>query len=138
MKNEHLDREAMDRYLAGEGGAVAEQHLAECAACRQEVEQVELALSGFRDSARLWSRTHRPVEWMPSHRPAPRRLMPLRWAATATAAIVLVGIPLYRNYSKRRAEAQAKADAVLLEEIGADISRPAPEPLEPLIKLVSQ
>lgn len=138
MKNEHLDTETMDRYLAGERGAIAEQHLAGCAACRQEVERIESALSAFRGSVQLWSARRRATGWRPVQQTMPQRLATARWTAIAAAAIMLAAIPLYRTYTQHRAEAQAKADAVLLEEISADISRPAPEPLEPLIKLVSQ
>ena len=138
MRNEHLDSETIDRHLAGERSSVAERHAAACADCRQELDRAERALAGFRASARLWSESSRPVEWARPCRPAPRWPMPARWAAVAAAALVLAAVPLYRDYAERRAEAQAKADAVLLEEIRTDISRPAPEPLEPLIKLVSQ
>ena len=61
----------------------------------------------------------------------------MRWVAVAAAALLLAAIPVYRNYSQRQATARANANAILMEEISADISRSAPEPLEPLVNLVS-
>lgn len=138
MTNGHLDSDTIDRYVAGERSAAAEEHLGECARCRDAIGRVETALAGFRAGARLWSESRQPIRWDAARGPAPRRPGPARWAAVAAAALVVAAVPLYRGYVERRAEAQAKADAVLLEEVSADLSRPAPEPLEPLIQLVSQ
>jgi hypothetical protein len=138
MNDRHLDADAMDRYLAGERGAEAGQHLGACAQCREALELVDLALARFRGSAKMWAENAVPAEpWVAQTLPR-RRFVSLRWAAVAAAGIVLAAVPLYRNYETRRAAAQARADTLLLEEVSADISRPAPEPLEPLIELVSQ
>jgi maltooligosyltrehalose synthase len=143
--NEHLNPEAMDRYLAGERGPAAERHLLECAECREAMGRMEAALQQFRASARVWSESH-PLSRPPgdlasrAERSAARNrwTAPARWAAVATAALALTALPVYRNYSRRHAAAQARADALLLEQVRADLSRPAPEPLEPLIDLISQ
>ncbi len=103
---------------------------------------MEAALAQFALSTRRWSESQPlsrpPAGWLAAHARPSRQMAPARWAAVAATAAVLLGVPLYRNFSQRQAAAQAKADAVLLEEVSTDISRPAPEPLEPLIELVSQ
>jgi hypothetical protein len=142
MMDQHLDAEAIGRWMAGERGPAAEDHLRDCAECRAEVARLESALAHFRDAAHQWS------GWQPLSRPPARWAVgslarrrwpaPMRWAAVTAVAALLAGFPVYRNYRQRQAVAQAKANALLLEEVSADISRPAPEPLEPLIKLVSQ
>ncbi|HUK18581.1 MAG TPA: hypothetical protein VLW65_19300 [Bryobacteraceae bacterium] len=139
--NEHLDSQTLERHIAGERTPEAENHLRECAACRAAVSRMEAALAQFALSTRRWSESQAlsrpPAGWLASARPR-RRMAPARWAAVAATAAVLLAVPLYYNYSQRQAAAQARADAVLLEEVSTDISRPAPEPLEPLIELVSQ
>jgi predicted anti-sigma-YlaC factor YlaD len=139
--NGHLNSEMIDRHIGGERSVEAENHLRECAACREAVRHMETALARFGGSTRAWSERQAlarpPARWMP----APSRplwIAPARWAAVAAAAIVLTALPVYHGYTRRQAAAQAKADAVLLDQIAADISRPAPEPLEPLIELISE
>jgi len=140
--NEHLDSETLERHIAGDRSPEAENHLRDCAACRAAMSRMEAALAQFALSTRRWSESQPlsrpPAGWAAAHARPSRQMAPARWAAVAATAAVLLGVPLYRSYSQRQAAAQAKADAVLLEEVSTDISRPAPEPLEPLIELVSQ
>lgn len=142
MMNRHLDSEAIDRWLIGERNPATGNHLGDCAECRLEVARLESALTEFRDVARRGSDrqplSRPPAGWVAGSVAGGRWPTPLRWAAVAAAAVLLAALPAYLNYSQRQAAAQAKADALLLEEVSTDISRPAPEPLEPLIKLVSQ
>ena len=141
----HLNPEQIDRRLAGERDSGAENHLLACAACRDAVARMESALARLHGSMQAWSESQAqsrpPANWTSCAETAiarRRRMAPARWAAIAAAALVLAAVPVYRNLSERRAAAQARADAVLLEEVAADISREAPEPLEPLVDLVSQ
>lgn len=127
--SEHLE---IERYLAGDRNAASEQHLNECAACREEAARMETTLAQFSAGVREWARLA-PVDGLATRRPAHWT----RWLALAAAALLLALMPAYQVLTQRRAAAQAKADSVLLDAIAADISRPAPEPLEPLIELVS-
>jgi predicted anti-sigma-YlaC factor YlaD len=142
--NEHLNADAMDRYAAGERDAAAEEHLRECAECREAAGRMETVLRQFRSTAQGWSESQ-PQSRPPSDLAARAQaresrgwVPPMRWAAVATAALALAAMPVYRNYSRHRAELQAQADTLLLEQVSADLSRPAPEALEPLVALVSQ
>jgi len=146
MMDRHLDSETMERWLAGERGASAGEHLGVCPECRAEVARLESLLAGFRGAAREWSGrqplARPPAGWAASTIAPRRRLTVMRWAAVAVAAGLLAAIPAYRDYRRReaaaQAAAQAAANALLLEQVSADISRPVPEPLAPLIELVSQ
>ena len=61
----------------------------------------------------------------------------MRWALVAAALLVLAAIPIYRNAQDRQRQAEiARADALLLEQVDAEVSRAVPRPMEPLVKLV--
>jgi hypothetical protein len=52
--------------------------------------------------------------------------------------LVLAAVPIYRNAQDRQRQAEiARADALLLEQVDAEVSRAVPRPMEPLVKLVS-
>ena len=142
---EHLNSEAIDRHLAGERSPLVENHLRECAECREAVARMGAVWQQFHAATHAWSESQAlsapPTGWTNRAAQSAKRhrwIAPARWAAVATAALALAALPLYRGYSHRHDAAQAQADALLLEEVNADLSRPAPEPLEPLIELVSQ
>jgi hypothetical protein len=62
----------------------------------------------------------------------------VRWALVAAALLVLAAVPVYRNVQDRQRQAEiARADALLLEQVDAEVSRAVPRPMEPLVKLVS-
>jgi hypothetical protein len=131
--SEHLE---IERYLAGDRTAAAEQHLVECAECRDDVARMESVLAQFRVNAHLWGRAA-VSRGLVTRLSPPANCRATWWFALATAVLLFASVPMYRGYTERQAAAQAKADAALLDEIGADISRPAPQTLEPLIDLVS-
>jgi hypothetical protein len=129
--NKHLE---IEQYLAGERATGDDSHLVECAACRDEVARMEALLAKFGESAREWGRLE-VRDGLEIRHVRPNHVA--RWVAVAAAFVLIAAVPLYRGYMQREAAAQAKADAVLLDAIAVDISRPAPQPLEPLIQLVS-
>jgi len=57
----------------------------------------------------------------------------LRWAATAVVVMMLAAIPTYENVQKRQRLAEEKADALLLEQINAGLSRSVPRAMAPLL-----
>jgi hypothetical protein len=130
--SEHLD---FERHLAGESTDSDARHLSDCAVCRDEIARMQAILGEFTASARAWGEQAAHAGGKaPFGRTAG---VTGRWLIIAAAALLLAAIPVYHSYAQREAAAQAKADAALLDAISADISRPAPEPLEPLIELVS-
>jgi hypothetical protein len=58
----------------------------------------------------------------------------LRWAAAAVVALVLGAIPAYENALQRQREAeQEKADALLMEQVNAGLSRSVARAMAPLM-----
>jgi hypothetical protein len=132
----HLSSQEISRWIVGERTPQQEQHVRQCTECGAELARMEAALVLFRGSVRHWS--DRQVR-VPRRLAAPGpRPLPLRWALAAAALLVLAAVPIYRNAQDRQHQAEmARADALLLEQVDAEVSRAVPRPMEPLAKLVS-
>jgi hypothetical protein len=134
----HLSSQEISEWAAGVHTAERQNHLHECAECRDELTRLHGALSDFRDSVRSWSAARgasapRPV-WVTE---SPRAAHRLRWALVAVAMVFLAAIPFYRSHERQRPVDTGLDDAVLLEQIDAGVSRSVPAPMEPLTNLVS-
>ncbi len=137
--NGHLSSDQISRWLIGERTAAEEQHARECPECRAELARLESAIALFRSSARDWSE-----QWGTSFQAAaglspgvgaPRNTW--RWAWIAAAALLLAAIPLYtRARDRQRRAERARADAALIEQVDAGVSRAVPASMEPLVQLV--
>jgi hypothetical protein len=133
--SQHLSSQEISQWMIGERPPQQEQHVRQCSQCGAELARMEAALALFRGSVRHWSdrqsRVPRPLA------PGPRP-HPMRWALVAAALLVLAAVPIYRNAQDRQRQAEiARADALLLEQVDAEVSRAVPRPMEPLVKLVS-
>ena len=133
--SQHLSSQEISQWMTGERTPQQEQHVRECPECGAELARMEAALALFRGSVRHWSegqvRVPRPLA------PGPRPL-PMRWALVTATLLLLAAIPVYRNVQDRQRQAEAaRADALLLEQVDAEVSRAVPRPMEPLVKLVS-
>jgi hypothetical protein len=60
--NGHLDADRIARCILGEASAAERAHLARCAGCRLEVEDLGQTLRAFRGSVRDWSRSELVAE----------------------------------------------------------------------------
>jgi hypothetical protein len=61
----------------------------------------------------------------------------LRWSMAAAALVVLAVIPAWKGAHDRRvAEESDRADAILMEQVAAQVSRTVPRTLEPLLNPV--
>jgi predicted anti-sigma-YlaC factor YlaD len=136
--NAHLTEDQFSWWLAGEREAAVGRHLEACAECRAGLAAFEQTISQFRDAVQS-----APV---PAARMAGEsaRTRPLRWALAAVAAAVLIAVPVYRVSEERerreqaaRAAEVAASDALLLNQVDAEISRAVPATMEPLLKLVA-
>jgi len=133
--NQHLTPEQISKWMAGERTAQEELHVRECSQCAGEVEGFNAALQMFRGSVRRLS--DKETGSVPQAIRHSRRVQPLRWAVAMAALLLTVAIPPYRTAMKQRHQQEmAKADAALLEQIDAEVSRAVPAPMEPLIGLV--
>ena len=139
---QHLSSREVSQWIIGERTPQQERHVRECPECGAELARVEASLALFRGSVRHWSDGQNRAEppAMGSILAARRgpRVRPMHWALVAAALLVLAAVPIYRNAQDRQRQAEiARADALLLEQVDAEVSRAIPRPMEPLVKLVS-
>jgi anti-sigma factor RsiW len=131
----HLSSEQISEWLLGYPRPGVAQHVQECPACRSELAQFREALGEFGGAVRVWSEDHaeaavalsasvaEPRSWAASHQ--------LAWALAIAAVCVLASFlaPWHRGES-------APSDALLLNQVDAQVSRTVPSSMEPLMKLV--
>jgi hypothetical protein len=140
--SQHLSSREVSQWMAGERTPQQEQHVRQCPECGAELALMEAALALFRGSVRHWSdgqsRAAPPAIGSILAARLGSRIQPMRWALVAAALLVLAAVPIYRNVQVRQRQAEiARADALLLEQVDAEVSRAVPRPMEPLAKLVS-
>ena len=138
----HLSSPEVSQWMIGERTPQQERHVCQCPECGAELARMEAALALFRGSVRHWSEGQSRAEPPAIGNILPARrgswAQPLRWALVAATLVVLAAVPVYRNVQDRQRQAEdARADALLLEQVDAEVSRAVPRPMEPLVKLVS-
>jgi hypothetical protein len=134
---EHLSAEQISQWMIGDTTPELERHIAECGECRVELEQLETALSQFRSAMRETGNSAPPQMW---REPAAGRVW-FSWpkvVLAAAALLLVIVLPLsWRSHVRERAAQAALADSQLLESVDSAISQAVPEPMEPLVNLVS-
>lgn len=140
--SEHLSSERISRWMAGDRTPDEDRHIRECAQCAAEAARLEMLFAEFRSSVVAWSALQEgaeaPDRWKPPAHPGRFTRGALRWTMATAALAIAVAMPICKNANDRRREAEAaRADAQLWEEVNAQVSRPVPTPLEPLMKLVA-
>jgi hypothetical protein len=136
--NGHLSSVEISEWLAGIRTSGAERHLAECAGCSVELERASGPLARFGAATRAWCAAETPVPRLGSIESTVsrrRRFTMMRVALVAAAAVLMVAAPVYRQH--QRALEMARQDEALLEQVQTAVSRSAPEPMQPLEKLVA-
>lgn len=132
----HLSSEQVSHWMIGERTGREEEHARQCPECAARLANIESAIALFRDSVRDCGEMYGSPEVSLASKA--QSVQPSRWAAIAAALLLLAAIPFYTtSRDRRRAAEMARADAVLLEQVDAGISRAVPAPMEPLVKLVS-
>lgn len=134
---EHLSAEQISQWMIGERAPQLEQHVAECEECRAQLEQMETALAQFRTAMRGSSSSAPPPVWQEAPSRDPWYAWP-RLVLAAAVLLILVALPVtWRARVRERAAEAALADSQLLERVDSAISRAVPEPMEPLVSLVT-
>ncbi len=133
----HLSSVQISEWLAGIRASGVERHLAECAGCAAELERAREPLARFGAATRAWSADVTPALRLEPIESAARRRRrsAAAWVVLAAAAALMVAAPVYQHH--QRALEMARQDEVLLEQVQAEVSRSAPEPMQPLEKLVA-
>jgi len=133
----HLNDEQTAAALAGAAGDEAAGHLAECAACRAEIERLERGLLALRQETReacdkpaeaFWTRQRLAATEAPQRRlPSPR----FAWAAGLALLAGLGGLYLSREPATVSVSSVADPDHELLRDVERAIRRDLPKALEP-------
>ncbi|HEV2688740.1 MAG TPA: hypothetical protein VGV35_09305 [Bryobacteraceae bacterium] len=138
---QHLSSEQIARWMTGERTAAEEHHARECSECAAELARMEGTLSLFRGAVHELSEQQggaAQTAWTVERASHGWRFQPMRWALACAVLLILAAMPLYHNAKERQRKADmARADAALLEQVDAEISRAVPATMEPLVKLVA-
>jgi anti-sigma factor RsiW len=139
----HLSSEQLSEYMLGQLNPMVARHVENCPACRAELVQFREALGEFRGAVRAWSEDQ-AVKYqantaltIPADGAEPRSWrasQQLAWALLIAAVCVIASFVLPRHGG----ESAAGSDAVLLNQVDAQVSRTVPASMEPLLKLVVQ
>lgn len=127
----HLSSTQIYEWTIGERRPGVEQHLQNCSSCREEVLQLQNGLLVFQRSA------HQLAEEGPAFRPVKQQRLSWQWATAAAVAMGFALLPLFLNVNEARQDAQRAQDSLLLNQINARLSQSVPEPMEPLMKLMT-
>jgi anti-sigma factor RsiW len=134
---DHLSAEQISQWMMGERTPQLVQHVAECPRCSAELEQLEAALTQFRTAMREPAFSVVTPEWREPEASSPWYSWP-RLVLAIAALLILVALPLsWRARVRQQAAQAALADSQLLESVDSAISQAVPEPMEPLVSMVS-
>ena len=134
----HLSSEQLSECLLGQASPIVARHILDCPACRAELASFGEALGEFRGAVRAWSDERASAALaIPPNVPEPRfwsASHQLGWAMLIAVACMIASYVMPRH----EAENSSTSDAVLLNQVDAQVSRTAPSSMEPLMKLVVQ
>jgi hypothetical protein len=129
----HLSSNAIFQWIAGQRDEVDREHLRECERCRAEVARVEQFFSILSSSIRCWTERRTSVVSIPSRPGSVANRPVLKWG-WVLPLIVMIGFILH-NSGKTGSARETQRD-VVLDQVEAAISRPVPEAIQPLTKLL--
>jgi anti-sigma factor RsiW len=131
----HLSSEQISESILGYPRPRVARHLEQCMACRAELARFREALDELGGSVRAWSENQAEVVLAaPTPRAEPRWWTASHQLAWALAIAAVCGIASFLA-PWHRGESGA-SDAMLLNEVDAQVSRSVPSSMEPLMKLV--
>ncbi|HXQ98565.1 MAG TPA: hypothetical protein VN774_08995 [Candidatus Limnocylindrales bacterium] len=142
----HLTFEQLSECILGQPSPLVAQHVQECLDCRAELIQFREALGEFRGAVRAWSEDQadryragnypgKAALAIPASAQKPRLASAshqLAWALLIAAVCVVASI-VFAWHGREQSPA---SDAVLLNQVDAQVSRTAPSSMEPLMRLV--
>ena len=152
--NQHLTEQQILEWVAGTATAESRRHVEQCARCGDEVEHLESAVRGFAGAVRQAAVRPAPsMNWAAGRSRAASNWMPAWRPAIAALALLVLATPLMFHFSPYPKDIDSKAyttankqqqqlereraDVALLEQVDAAVSRPVPQPIEPLVQLVA-
>ena len=140
--HEHLSNTQMSEELLHNSSEAA-QHLAECAACRDEAARLRAALAGWKEQAHavaerlegFWARQRRAIAARLAHGVVQSRR--LVWAATM-AVLMLLATTLVEQWSRQPFPSQWDPDDALLADIERALHSDVPDALAPAALLANE
>ena len=135
--SKHLSSEQVSECILGQPSPTLARHVQDCPMCQAELGNFREALGEFRGAVRAWSNDQAKAALdIPTTVSQPRSIAShqLAWAVLIAVVCVIASFVMPRH----GAESAAASDAVLLNQVDAQVSRTAPTSLEPLMKLVVQ
>jgi hypothetical protein len=121
----HLTDEQVADYLSGESVKTTETHLAECAACRGEIDRLRASLHAFDQASMAWSEAR--IGSKPGSKPGrvfSRMLSGWRALAAGTlAAATAIAFTLLFTVHHRRLSADGNVRASNISDSTAEIER---------------
>src|SRR5258708_612431 len=128
--NRHLTAQERSAWACGDRPPAVRAHVENCPGCERSLQAFDSALQGFRSAVTNWSAQPPP---------APSGAASATWnKLTFAAAAILFGGLLSLSFLPGRIQPQSPEDAVLLRQIGAEIAREVPSPMEPLLNLIDE
>ena len=135
----HLSKDQISKLLSGQATAEECSHSQVCDECRQQVTQLAETLSILRASVRHWASERKgaavPADFL-RNCPAAPRFRQFRRIAAAAVLAMLVLVPLYWDVPVGLRKTSDAEDAILLEQINAQLSRDVPGPMESFMNMV--
>jgi anti-sigma factor RsiW len=130
----HLNSDQLSEFILGEPHPGIARHLENCPSCRAELASFRDALGEFRGAVRCWSDEQAHAALAVQARPAESR----SWIAghQLALALLLAAVCVLGSFVWHGGESAAANDAVLLNQVDAQVSRAVPSSMEPLMKLV--
>ena len=136
--SQHLNAQQINEWLIGERSPEQRQHVGQCQQCTAAIAKLEAPLKMFRQAVQDGAVPQ--LAWQPVASRASIWSLGLRWTTAGALALLLAGVPVYRNrvqQTKLREAEIAKQDAALMAQVEQEILEPIPQPMQPLTKLVS-
>jgi len=135
--SKHLSSGQLSECILGQPSPTLARHVQDCPMCQAELGNFREALGEFRGAVRAWSNDQAEAALdIPATVSQPRSIAShqLAWAVLIAVVCVIASLVGPRH----GAENAAASDAVLLNQVDAQVSRTAPTSMEPLMKLVVQ
>ncbi len=146
QKKTHLSSREISRWLVEGPSQESEEHLEGCWSCQAKLAEAREPLTAFRAAVVAWSEAQpaAPVRTAAVTNSAYRGLRLWLPAGLALAAMVLAGIlfgggafRVHPAMPQHAAVASEPDDAVLMEQVDAEVSEAVPDSMAPLTDLVA-
>jgi len=141
--NNHLSEDQITEWMLGTRDDFVNRHLEICRACSVAAEELQSAISCFRDSIHATAQRDnsfwREQQLAIREHASARDWYPLHWAWVVAMVMVLItAIFLTRPPNPPQNKATEDADKVLLQEVQGDLAREVPEALAPAVLIAEE